>query len=148
MLELIARVLHLVRKPNCSQKGATIALRNYLLDGKLIQVSLYENGRIEQRDTASYVAKISNLTIRITVNGMPFEIDQHAILSTPNDLIYAIQGNENQVHILRALGQKLQGVDTIAMVSPLTTWRPKEKCEYRHRPVAIMPSNPHSNLKG
>jgi hypothetical protein len=38
-------------------KGATIALRNYLLDGKLIQVSLYENGRIEQRDTASYVAK-------------------------------------------------------------------------------------------
>jgi hypothetical protein len=97
----------------------TVVLRNYLLDGKLIQVALYAGGRIEQRDTASHVAKISNLTMRITVNGMPFEIDQHSILSTPNDLIYTINGSQNQVQVLQTLGQKLQGIDTIAMVRSL-----------------------------
>jgi hypothetical protein len=102
------------------KSGTTIVPRNYLLDGEPIQVALYEDGRIEQRDTASHLTQISNLTINITVNGMPFELDQHAVLSTPNDLIYAINGAD-QVQMLRTLGEKLQGIDTIAMVCPART---------------------------
>jgi hypothetical protein len=90
-------------------------LRNYLLDGEAIHVALYKDGRIEQRDTASHLTQISNLTIKITVNGMPFELDQHSVLSTPNDLIHAINGAD-QVQTLRRLGKKLEGIDTIAMV--------------------------------
>ena len=99
------------------KNGTTIVLRNYLLDGEPIQVALYKDGRIEQRDTASHLTQISNLTINITVNGMPFELDQHSVLSTPNDLIYAINGAD-QVQILRTLCKKLEGIDTIAMVCP------------------------------
>lgn len=98
--------------------GTTLRLRNYMLDGKRVRVALCPDGRIEQHDTASHIAEISNLTIEITVNRMLFEIDQHAILSTPNDLIYAISGIEDQVQVLQALGQKLEGVDAIAMVRP------------------------------
>lgn len=99
------------------KNGTTLVPRNYLLDGKPIQVALYKDGRIEQRDTASHLTQISNLTINIAVNGMPFELDQHSVLSTPNDLIYAINGAD-QVQILRTLGKKLEGIDTIAMVCP------------------------------
>jgi hypothetical protein len=98
--------------------GTTLLLKNYMPQGKQVQVTLFPDGRIEQRDTASHVAKISNLTIKIVVNGMPFEIDHHAISSTPNDLIYAINGIEDQVQALRALDQRLLGVDAIAMVRP------------------------------
>jgi hypothetical protein len=101
------------------EKGTAIIIRNYLLDGKLIQVCLYQDGRIEQRDTASHVTKISSLTIKITVNGMAFEIDQHAILSTPNDLIHAVKAGADEVHISQILSKKLRGIDTIAMVRPL-----------------------------
>jgi hypothetical protein len=97
------------------KNGTTIVPRNYLLDGEPIRVALYKDGRIEQRDTASHLTQISNLTMNITVNGMPFELDQHSVLSTPNDLIYAINGAD-QVQILRTLGKKLEGIDTIAMV--------------------------------
>jgi hypothetical protein len=97
------------------KNGTTIVLRNYLLDGEPIQVALYKDGRIEQRDTASHLRQISNLTINVTVNGMSFELDQHSVLSTPNDLIYAINGAD-QVQILRTLSKKLEGIDTIAMV--------------------------------
>ena len=99
------------------KNGTTLVLRNYLLDGEPIQVALYKDGRIEQRDTASHLRQISNLTISITVNGMPFELDQHSVLSTPNDLVYAINGTD-QVQILQTLGKKLEGIDTIAMVCP------------------------------
>ena len=98
------------------KSGPTLLLRNYSLDGKPIQVALYAGGRIEQRDTASQIAAISNLTIKITVNGMRFEIDQHAVLSTPSDLMYALDGNADQVQVLQVLSQKLQDVDTIAVV--------------------------------
>lgn len=104
------------------KNGTTIVPRNYLLDGEPIQVALYKDGRIEQRDTASRLTQISNLTINITVNGMPFELDQHSVLSTPNDLIYAINGAD-QVQILRTLGKKLEGIDTIAMVCPCSELR-------------------------
>jgi hypothetical protein len=97
------------------KNGTTIVPRNYLLDGEPIRVALYKDGRVEQRDTASHLTQISNLTMNITVNGMPFELDQHSVLSTPNDLIYAINGAD-QVQILRTLGKKLEGIDTIAMV--------------------------------
>jgi len=86
------------------KNGTTIVLRNYLLDGEPIQVALYKDGRIEQRDTASHLRQISNLTINVTVNGMSFELDQHSVLSTPNDLIYAINGAD-QVQILRTLSR-------------------------------------------
>jgi hypothetical protein len=99
------------------KNGTTIVLRNYLLEGEPIQVALYKDGRIEQRDTASHLRQISNLTINVTVNGMSFELDQHSVLSTPNDLIYAINGAD-QVQILRTLSKKLEGIDTIAMVCP------------------------------
>ena len=99
------------------QFGKTIGVQNYVVDGKSIKVALYEDGRIEQRDTASHVAKISNLTVKIMINGMPFDIDQHSILSTPNDLIYAINHVEGEVQVVRTLAEKLQGIDTIAMVS-------------------------------
>lgn len=96
--------------------GNTLLLRNYTPDGKQVRVALYPDGRIEQHDTASYITEISNLTIKIVVNGMLFDIDQHAILSTPNDLIYAISGIEDQFQVLQALDQKLRDVDAIAMV--------------------------------
>jgi hypothetical protein len=53
---------------------------------------------------------------------MPFELDQHSVLSTPNDLMYAINGAD-QVQILRTLGKKLEGIDTIAMVCPRSELR-------------------------
>jgi hypothetical protein len=99
-----------------TKHGTTLLLKNYMPHGKQVQVTLFPDGRIEQRDTASHVAEISNLAIKIVVNGMPFEIDHHAILSTPNDLIYAISGIEDQVQVLQALDQRLRGVDAIAMV--------------------------------
>jgi hypothetical protein len=104
------------------KNGTTIVPRNYLLDGEPIQVALYNDGRIEQRDTASHLTQISNLTINITVNSMPFELDQHAVLSTPNDLIDAIN-DADQVQILQTLGKKLEGIDTIAMVCPRSDLR-------------------------
>ena len=119
------------------KNGTTIVLRNYLLEGEPIQVALYKDGRIEQRDTASHLRQISNLTINVTVNGMSFELDQHSVLSTPNDLIYAINGAD-QVQTLRTLSKKLEGIDTIAMVCPPVGF---EDSSYQQPPGALLSLN-------
>ena len=92
----------------------------YFHDETVIHVFLFADGRIEQIDTASKIFQLTRLTMRFDMNGMSFEIDQHAVQSTPNDLCsllnLPLSYAEAKLVLPRVL-KKIQGIDNIAMVS-------------------------------